>query len=345
MVWLPIGAAVLVSVPWSLLIYRRVPDFWSFFFWNEHVRRFLSEDAQHGKPFWYFLLFAPVMFMPWSFVAPAALKGIRERAGGSDAVGRLVRLSLCWFVLTFLFFSMSKGKLLTYILPCFPPFAILLSFGLLHVLEKGRSRAFQWGLLITGGFFGVVLLALVSVQWLGYEGIRPYSSPLAMIPVAGGFVSLLVFIFLASRSETVGRKILMLGLAPVLLFLVAPGALPDPVIEANIAGSLLSRHSGDITPDTIIISDRVTVGAACWYFQRSDVYVLGNQGELRYGLSYQDAAGRALDAESAADLIKKNPGKTILVMRARRLPDWEDTLPEPVVRDDNGADGFILLGF
>jgi len=345
MAWLPIGVAVLVSAPWSLLIYRREPDFWPFFFWNEHVRRFLSADAQHGKPFWYFLLFAPAMFMPWAFVAPAAVRGIRGEAGGRDPRGRLLRLSLCWFVLPFLFFSISKGKLLTYILPCFPPFAILLSFGLSHVLEKGRSRAFQWGLLATGVLYGLILLALVSVQWFGYQGMRPYDNPWAVIPLTGSLVVFVTLVFLAFRSGTGWKKIPLLGLAPVLLFFVIPSALPHRVIEAQCPGFLLGRHRGDVGPDTVTISDEDTTAAACWYFRRSNVYVLGKTGELGYGLRCKDAVGRVLDVESAIRMISRYPDKTVLVMRSRHLPDWEDCLPEPVQQDDDGTDGFAFLRF
>ena len=81
--------------------------------------------------------------MPWTLLIPAAAKGIREKIGGRDPQGRLVRLSICWLVLPFLFLSVSRGKLLTYILPCFPPFAVLVTFGLSHTLEKDKSRVFQ----------------------------------------------------------------------------------------------------------------------------------------------------------------------------------------------------------
>ncbi|HDO30010.1 MAG TPA: phospholipid carrier-dependent glycosyltransferase, partial [Desulfobacteraceae bacterium] len=45
MVWLPVAGAALVSLPWSFMIQVREPDFWHYFFWNENVRRFLSDSA------------------------------------------------------------------------------------------------------------------------------------------------------------------------------------------------------------------------------------------------------------------------------------------------------------
>ncbi|MBW1996361.1 MAG: phospholipid carrier-dependent glycosyltransferase [Deltaproteobacteria bacterium] len=123
MSWLPILSAVLVALPWSMAIHLREPDFWRFFIWNEHIRRFVADNSQHRESFWFFFMAAPGLFFPWAFLAPAAVLGIKGRLNEQAPRGRLVRLSICWLVLPFLFFSFSNGKLLTYVLPCFPPFA------------------------------------------------------------------------------------------------------------------------------------------------------------------------------------------------------------------------------
>ncbi len=131
MTWLPLLTALLVALPWSVLIHLREPQFWHYFFWNEHVHRFLADNAQHKKPFWYFFLSAPPMFLPWIFLVPAAVTGFFSTTAAArtkqNPISPLITFCICWFVFPFLFFSASNGKLLTYILPCFPPFAILMS--------------------------------------------------------------------------------------------------------------------------------------------------------------------------------------------------------------------------
>lgn len=153
--WMPILFAALVALPWCILIHLKEPDFWPFFFWNEHMRRFMAANAQHKESFWFFFMAAPGMFIPWTFMVPAAMAGIRKLLNEEGPQGRLMRLSICWLVLPFLFFSFSNGKLLTYILPCFPPFAILMAFGLLHALKKEGRNIFFSGELSEMLYFSV----------------------------------------------------------------------------------------------------------------------------------------------------------------------------------------------
>ena len=171
--WVPAGAAILVALPWSLMIHFREGDFWHYFFWVEHVQRFLSPgDGQHPEAFWFFIPVIAAGTLPWSALLPAVIRGFIK----TDIPRSLFRFLVCWLAIPFLFFSASSGKLVTYILPCFPPAAILMALGLWHYFQRKRQRAFRRGAV----FWAVLTLsaaAMVAVnQSTGILGSRPYST-------------------------------------------------------------------------------------------------------------------------------------------------------------------------
>lgn len=342
MAWLPLLVAVLLALPWGILIQLRAPDFWRFFFWHEHIRRFLAANAQHEASFWFFFMAAPGLFMPWIFMVPAAVLGLRKQLNAQGPQGRLIRLSLCWLALPFLFFSASRGKLLTYILPCFPPFAVLTAFGLSRTVARGKSRAFQWGTAGTGIFAALILVALIYLQIFGYEGFHPYSRPWKATMLANGLIFMAIFCFWAFHSHHKKTKVILFGLAPLLLFFLGHFIIPPLTLEAKAPGPFLERYRKGIGPHAVVISGESAIRAVCWYLKRSDVYVLGDPGELSYGLGYKDAKGRGLDLKSAARLIDRNRGKTVLIARVDNISRWRNQLPRPVFQADNGPQGYVL---
>ena len=341
MTWLPMLTAIVVALPWSILIHLREPDFWRFFFWNEHIRRFMADNAQHKEAFWFFFLQAPGMFLPWAFVVPAAVSGVRNRLNEQGPVSRLLRLCLCWLVLPFLFFSLSRGKLLTYILPCFPPFAILLAFGLLQVLTKNpRFKLFQRGVAASTALFGFILVAFLGVQLVGIHGMPLFSQPWKVVMVVNGLIFFVLFGVWSIRNQSAYTKLILFGMSPALLFLVVHFTIPDMVNLKKSPGPFLEQHKSDIAADTVVISEDDLIRATCWYLQRSDVYALGGGGELKEGMRYKDARGRLLDIKSAVALIDQNRGKTILIAKAKTLAQLQKVLPRPVFQDQSGPSGY-----
>lgn len=341
MSWLPILTAVLVALPWGLAIHLREPDFWRYFFWNEHVRRFMSANAQHNKPFWYFFAAVPGLILPWTLLVPAAASGIREPFSDQGVRGRLTRLSICWLLLPFLFFSASHGKLLTYILPCFPPFAVLTALGLERAMTKeGGRRLFQWGAIANAILFGLILLAFLAVYFTRFHGLRPYSRPLQALTVVNALGFVLLMGHFAFRSRAGRDKVLLFGLSPLLLFATVHFLIPDRTLQIKAPGILLEHYAQRITPETIVISDQNTIGAACWYLRRNDIYLLGDANELAYGMRYKDATGRWLNFQSALALIDQNRGRVVLIARGKNLSRWRDRLPQPSSRIDDGPHGY-----
>ncbi len=344
--WLPLIIATLTILPWSLAIHSREPDFWNYFFWHEHVQRFLGgSKAQHSEPFWSFVVAATTMFLPWTFMLPAAGLGL-QRATQPNDTRQLIRFCLAWFWLPFLFFSLSSGKLLTYILPCFPPFAILLSLGLLAALRSGRRQLFQIGAGAAALISGLLAVAFLLIQFVGVSWIvPPYTKGWQALLALACLAAMTLFPLFACRARDWGRKVILFGLSMTFLLGAAAFLMPDLAIEKKSPGALLLRHKNEINAKTIILADEEPLRAVCWFLQRTDVLLVDRAGELAYGLGYKDAQGRLLDLPLAAAKILANPGNVILVARARNYRQWAAQLPPPRTIDDSGQDGYILVKY
>jgi 4-amino-4-deoxy-L-arabinose transferase len=343
MTWLPILIATIVALPWSVMIHLKEPDFWRFFFWHEHIYRFFNSNAQHEAPFWYFFVMIPGIFLPWIFLIPASIIGIKDQLHVKNRESNLLKLSICWLILPFIFFSFSHGKLLTYILPCFPPLAILMTFGLLHVAKSDKQNTFcQWGIFANCILFCILLIVFIWIQLFGFKGIPPYSQPWKIVMLVNSLVFFLLFSYWSFQNQERIQKIFLYGFSPFLLFLCLNFLMPDLALEKKAPGILLLNYNQSVTRDTLIISDNQTAGAACWYFKRNDIYVIGRPGEHHYGLSYNDSKNRKINIKEAVGLIKENPGKVLIVGKAKKINRWKNQFPKAAFEDDSGPKGYAF---
>ncbi len=126
--------ALLIIGLWTLPVAYSHPDYLRDFIWDHNIRRYTSGDrAFHSKPLYFFI---PVLlggFLPWSFLSWEALRSALRR-GGSGGSDRVLAVYVIW---VFVFFSVSVGKLATYILPCAPILALLVAR---FLIEKRYSE-------------------------------------------------------------------------------------------------------------------------------------------------------------------------------------------------------------
>jgi 4-amino-4-deoxy-L-arabinose transferase-like glycosyltransferase len=160
--WTIITLFAIIAVPWFVLVAMHNPEFNHYFWYDQHIARFLGRTTgnDHNHGVMYYVKFLPLIFFPWSFFAPAALlAGWRHRNGTSAGRRGLIFLlcGTCWI---FLFFSASSGKIVTYILPMIPLLAVMMAgyFNWLYECQKRTRRVAGSRLLTTGVIFLALLL-------------------------------------------------------------------------------------------------------------------------------------------------------------------------------------------
>jgi 4-amino-4-deoxy-L-arabinose transferase len=350
MLILPVIAALLVSMPWAVLINQQEPDFWNYFFWYEHVHRFLSNNAQHAKPYYYFLLVLPVMFMPWTMLLPAALKGFLKNRGKESAVKeRLLIFCICWFLFPFLFFSSSSGKLMTYILPLFPPLVILFTFSIFPLLgDVKEKRSFiQWAIVSLLVLMLLVLISISGLHLFGPKRLWIFNRSWKWLLLASCNSAMIILLINAFHKKQKLHKFVLLGLSFGILLFTIQFTIPWLTLNRKAPGPLLSRHASQISPETYILSGENVIRAVCWYLKRDDVYLLGSSGELKYGAGKAASnSRRLLSADVANDFIREHKEQVVLVVDLRTYNNyWQPILPKPISIDSSGSRGFLFIRY
>ncbi|MDX7273861.1 lipid IV(A) 4-amino-4-deoxy-L-arabinosyltransferase [Serratia marcescens] len=321
-----IVTATLLSLPWALAIAQREPDFWNYFFWVEHIQRFAEDNAQHKAPFWYYLPVLLAAVLPWLALLPGALlKGWRERVQRPELF-----FLLSWAMMPLIFFSIAKGKLPTYILPCMAPLALLMTAYAEDYAATLRAKLFKANAWLNGlfGLIGIVALVVLSSGLLPKAHLfTPQEWPKVVLGLIA-FGGWLLFALVSARDN--GRQWRWAAACPVLLCLVIGYAIPQQVTDSKLPQNFARATMAELGDSRYVLSDSVGLAAGlAWELKRSDVLMYSQKGEVAYGLEYPDAKGHLIsDADFPQWLVQaRKQGNVSLVLQLSRGEALPQELP------------------
>ncbi|MCC6763732.1 MAG: glycosyltransferase family 39 protein [Deltaproteobacteria bacterium] len=174
---------------WYVVQAVYTPDYLWTFLWQHNLGRFAGRAlAGHAEPIWFYAWILPVTFLPWTLFLPGAVRRAFVRARRGD---RLATFLLLWCALPFVFFSLSRAKLATYLLPIFPALALIVATYLDRVLRAPvatRARALAVPSLLWSGALTTVALGApigVAISHPSYARAALAALPLAAFGAAG----------------------------------------------------------------------------------------------------------------------------------------------------------------
>ncbi len=203
---------VALAAPWFVVVSLRNPGFADFFFIHEHFQRFLTDQARRPGALWYFVPLLLAGFLPWSTMLPALARFGTARE--PDRVFQPQRFLLVYAAFVFVFFSVSRSKLPSYILPMFPALALLAGAWLAKA-DPRRLRVH----VAAPAVAGVALMALAPLVTRFATHDTPADVLEAMAPgiAAGGALVL--------GAATLAHRVLGQGRALAGIVLLATGTV------------------------------------------------------------------------------------------------------------------------
>lgn len=343
-----IALMLAIAAPWHVIAALRNPPVWDFtmksepgkyhgFFWfyffNEHVFRFLN--MRHPRdyntvPRLYFWLFHLLWLFPWSAFAPAVAN---LRFAPVDRAGRVRLLALCWAGFLLCFFTLSTTQEY-YSMPCYPALALLLGSALAGAEQLWIVR----GRLLVAGIAAAAAFAIggILTQVAGLPAPGDISQALTQNPDAytlslghmgdltmKSFAYLRLPLVIAGVAFLVGslgtwllrrddRAYLAMAVMMVLFFHAARVALVrfDPYLGSReLADAYVKAPPGEL-----IVDNQYYAFSSVFFYANCRALLLeGRVNNLEYGSYAPDAPNVFLDMEAFARLWRDPRRRYLLV--------------------------------
>ena len=166
-----------ITLPWHIVMLKiHDPLFFNEYVMKHHVARFLgSEELGRQKPFWFYFVTILWGFFPWilSTLSVFIKKIVKKEFKFRDLnnIQKFMVYNGIIAIFTLLFFSSSKTKLITYILPIYGSLACLGGYIWTKYIERGEcSKIINATVYVIGGIFTLAsIIALFTPLFLPAE--------------------------------------------------------------------------------------------------------------------------------------------------------------------------------
>jgi 4-amino-4-deoxy-L-arabinose transferase-like glycosyltransferase len=331
-----------IVAPWFVWMELRNPGFLRFFFIHEHLARYVS-STEHGWGPWFFIPIVLGGTWPWIYFALigwSAMRADDSSASASPPPSPDKRRSAAnflaiWFLLIFVFFSIPRSKLGTYILPALPPLAIFAGYGLsrLSALATASRRR-----LLAGFAIANMILALVAILVFATV-MRPMNPSLA---VDGLFLALIIasgaILMYALARETSSVPYAITAIAVAMLAAVPlTASMREHASSLSTYRNLARIVQPYLARDCVLASYRHYVQSLPFYTGRRETRVMywGELSEVSPATSVRSPF--IIGSDARLDEIWSSGGCMILIANQRDLPALRNSLkPQPTIVGSEG---------
>lgn len=169
---------LIICGPWFYLVQQQNHNFFHYFFYVQQFHRYLTHEFNSRHGLWFYPFILLVGTLPWSFFVIAAFIQKIKTTWQDRQHHKKPLFLLLWVIGVTVFFSIPISKSMGYILPVFPPIALLTAS---HLEKIIRLKEHSFSLIIPL----IICLCLYPAIMFGiaHEGTRfgiTTSKPLAL---------------------------------------------------------------------------------------------------------------------------------------------------------------------
>ncbi len=298
---------IALVLPWYLLVQKANPAFFHYFFVVQQVTRFLSAGTfNNPSPYWFYIPIILIGIFPWTiFLVQAFFIHIKNYFRSPHTHAKELYL-LLWFFIVLTFFSIPQTKTVGYILPVFPPLALLIGNYLSIMWNNSQSKSIYFAIInfvILSSVLAALLITLPQTEWIKIATtFKPLLLSMGLIFIVSAIMAV---IFIKRKNLLALFSITTISSIIFLLFLI----MNAQYLNDNSAKPLVTQLKTVIQPQDEVVSylrfyqdvplylgRRISI-AANW--NAPDILMQDNwQRELWYGMTLQKTDDILINEES-----------------------------------------------
>lgn len=274
---------LIIVLPWHLLVGIRNPEFFHFYFIEQHLLRYTDKAIGHYQPFWFFIPCIILGFFPWIVFLPQSMVHFFKNYLQKVSTYKIDLFFCLWVVSIFIFFSFSKSKLIPYILPIFPPLAILTAHYLCSVMNQKQVLTGKIAYLV---LFSFSLFIAYTYVWFTKITLLPhpntaifYLGIAALIFITGVTLSC-IFSFIQLKKSII-VTVISTWLFLILTLTAIPSIDTRTILPLATTLNQLIRNNDEVITFNQYYQDLP-------FYLKKRVTILNWRNELTFGMRFQD---------------------------------------------------------
>ncbi|BBB93297.1 MAG TPA: glycosyltransferase family 39 protein [Methylomusa anaerophila] len=229
-----------VALPWYIAMYQIHGNaFIETFLGLNNVIRFTSPEHPEGMLWYYFVPVLIIGFFPWTAILVQSIWASLTKSNYEQRT-KLIFL-IIWTASIFLFFSVSRTKLISYILPMFPPLALIVGWYIDTLWAHWWERNTGWAILLAA-----LYLLLSTGMFLVIRLMPELTTGIIVSAILFGIMTIVSvsFIWQGNYGRALKTQVIGMTLFSIVLITVVFSAAAPRFATKNIAREFAMAYDG-----------------------------------------------------------------------------------------------------